>query len=197
MRTASFHIFACACTLAMPATPAVAQAAPGPDTAAVEAAQRAFDWELGRWKTRLRRLANPLSGAEARWLEYTGTTVVSPVLGGRANLAELRVAGPAGRIEGASLRLYSPGTQQWSLNYASVRAGVVSQPVRGGFKNDRGEFFGLEELDGRTVLVRFIVKRCGPDSAYFEQAYSADGGTTWEINWVATDTRVTRSPRPR
>jgi len=28
-------------------------------------------------------------------------------------------------------------------------------------------------------------------SCRFEQAFSDDGGKTWEVNWIATDTRVT------
>jgi hypothetical protein len=27
-------------------------------------------------------------------------------------------------------------------------------------------------------------------SARFEQAYSADAGATWEVNWIAVDTRL-------
>ena len=150
-----------------------------------------FDWETGRWKTRLRRLANPLSHAGApRWLEYEGTSTVRPVLDGRANLVELRVQGPAGEIEGASLRLYNPRTRQWSLNFASARDGTLTRPVFGGFRHGRGEFHGLEELDGRQVLVRFVISEITSDSARFEQAYSDDGGATWETNWIAIDTRL-------
>jgi hypothetical protein len=29
-----------------------------------------------------------------------------------------------------------------------------------------------------------------PDSCHFEQAFSTDGGRTWEVNWIATDTRM-------
>lgn len=151
--------------------------------------QHDFDWEIGTWKTELRRLKSPLSGTDA-WVEYTGTTVVREILGGPASLVELRVEGPAGRIEGASLRLYNPHTKQWSLNYAGTRNGVLSRPVYGGFRNGRGEFFGQDEHDGRAILVRFVISDITRHSARFEQAFSTDGGRTWETNWIATDTRV-------
>lgn len=151
--------------------------------------QHGFDWEIGTWKTELRRLAKPLSGSQ-EWVEYSGTSVVRKLLDGRANLVELRVQGPAGTIEGVSLRLYNPQARQWSLNYASVRNGLLTQPVHGGFRDGRGEFHGQEDLDGKVVLVRFVIVPLTPDSARFEQAYSDDGGRSWETNWIATDTRI-------
>src|SRR4029450_10062407 len=90
--------------------------------------QHDFDWEIGSWKTQLKRLQRPLSGSTA-WLEYEGTTVVTKVLDGRANLVELKVAGPAGRIEGLSLRLYNPQARQWSLNCADVSDALVARPT--------------------------------------------------------------------
>ena len=156
-------------------------------------AQHDFDWEAGTWKTQVRRLVNPLSGSQ-EWVEYTGTSVVREVLDGRANLVELRVEGTAGRIHGTSLRLYNPQARQWSLNYASAASGMLSPPVYGGFHassgDRRGEFYGQENLDGRAVLVRFVISGITTDSARFEQAFSADGGRTWETNWIAVDTRV-------
>ena len=151
-----------------------------------------FAWETGEWKTELRRLAKPLSGSN-EWVEYSGTSVVRELLDGRANLVELRVDGPAGKIEGVSLRLYNPQSRQWSLNYASVRNGALTRPVHGGFRDGRGEFYGQEDLDGRAILVRFVISRTTADSARFEQAYSDDGGRSWETNWVATDTRIRAS----
>lgn len=151
--------------------------------------QKGFDWEIGAWKTELRRLAKPLSGSQ-EWVEYSGTTVVRKVLDGRANLAELRVEGPAGKIEGVSLRLYNPQASQWSLNYANARDGALTRPVHGGFRNGRGEFYGQEDLDGKAILVRFVISHITADSARFEQAYSEDGGRSWEVNWIATDTRI-------
>ncbi len=148
-----------------------------------------FDWEIGSWTTHLRYLPEPLTGSD-RWVEYRGTTEVRPVLGGRANLVELSVEGAAGKIEGASLRLYNPKARQWTLNFASARGGVLTPPVTGGFDaKGRGVFFGVDTVDGRTVLVRFVISDVTPNSARFEQAYSADGGASWETNWIAVDTR--------
>lgn len=151
--------------------------------------QHDFDFEIGTWKTHLRRLLNPLTGSTT-WVEYEGTTVVRKVWQGRANLVELVADGPAGHFEGLSLRLYNPESGQWSLNFANARSGVLSQPTIGGFKNGRGEFYDQETFNGRAVLVRFVISDITRNSCRFEQAFSDDGGKTWEVNWIATDTRV-------
>jgi hypothetical protein len=147
-----------------------------------------FDFELGTWKTHLSRLAHPLSG-DSTWVEYEGTTVVRKVWDGRANLAELEADGPAGHIEALSLRLYNPEARQWSLNSASVRSGTLGTPTVGEFKNGRGEFYDQETFNGRTILVRNVWSNITPTSCRFEQSFSDDGGKTWEVNWVAQDTR--------
>ena len=168
---------------------APAQPAQGTARIAASDGQHDFDWEIGTWKTDLRRLARPLSGSQ-QWVEYSGTSLVRKVLDGRANLVELRVEGPTGTIEGASLRLYNPQAKQWNLNYASVRNGMLTRPVHGSFRNGRGEFYGEDVLDGKAILVRFVISQVTADSARFEQAYSEDGGRSWETNWLATDTRI-------
>jgi hypothetical protein len=151
--------------------------------------QHDFDFEIGTWKTHLKRLMHPLTGSKA-WVEYDGTTVVSRVWGGRANLVELVADGPAGHFQGLNLRLYNPEAHQWSLNFANVASGTFTQPTIGEFKNGRGEFYDQEPINGRAVFVRFIISQVSPDSCHFEQAFSDDGGKTWEINWIADDTRV-------
>nr|WP_294945149.1 hypothetical protein [uncultured Mucilaginibacter sp.] len=148
-----------------------------------------FDFEIGTWKTSLKRLQHPLTG-DSSWIAYSGTTTVSKVWNGRANLVQLDVSGPAGHIEALSLRLYNPEARQWSLNFSNVSGGTISQPTIGEFKNGRGEFFDQETFNGRAILVRFIISEITADSCHFEQAFSDDGGKTWEVNWVATDTRV-------
>jgi hypothetical protein len=151
--------------------------------------ERDFDFEIGRWQTHLQRLAHPLSGARD-WLQYEGTTTVRKVWGGRANLVELDVSGPAGRIEALSLRLYNPESHQWSLNFSSVKSGTLATPTIGEFRNGRGVFYDQETFNGRAILVRFVIADISANSCHFEQAFSADGGQSWEVNWIATDTRV-------
>jgi hypothetical protein len=150
--------------------------------------QHDFDFEIGTWKTHLKRLVHPLSGSD-EWAEYEGTTTVRKVWNGRANLVELTADGPAGHFEGLNLRLYNPQSRQWSLNFASSRTGTLGQPTIGGFVNGRGEFYDQEDFDGRAVFVRFVIVPVDADTVRFEQSFSDDGGKTWELNWVATDTR--------
>ena len=150
---------------------------------------RDFDFEIGTWKTHVDRLKGPLTGS-TEWTTLDGITTVRKVWGGRANLVELAADGPAGHFEGLSLRLYNPATGQWSLNFASSRGGTLSPPTIGRFTNGRGEFYSQESLDGRAIFVRFVITVITRDSCRFEQAFSDDGGKTWEVNWVATDTRV-------
>src|SRR5260221_6909029 len=147
-----------------------------------------FDFEIGSWKTHLRRLSHPLS-ASSTWVEYEGTSIVRGLLNGRANVIELIVAGPAGRIEGAALRLYEPANHRWTLNFFNVADGLLTSPMVGEIHDGHGVFFGDDSLGGRPIKVRFEISRITPDSYRFEQAFSADQGKTWELNWIAIDTR--------
>ena len=148
-----------------------------------------FDWELGAWRTHLRRLRGPLTGS-TDWVEYEGTSIVRSVWEGRANLLELDVNGPAGRIEGLSLRLYRPDTGQWYLHFANAANGVLVLPAIGEFTDGRGEFWTHDDIEGRAILSRFVISEITSISARFEQAFSDDGGRSWEANWVAVDTRI-------
>ena len=184
-------LFAALVMIGSPTTAsAVAAQTPPPRSAPARDGQRDFDWEIGTWTTKVRVRRNPISGAAPDWAEYEGTSVVKPLLDGRANFVELSVGGTRGRIEGGALRLYNPKARQWSLNYASLSNGLLTAPVFGGFDGRRrGTFYGQDTLDGRTILVRFVITQVSPNEARFEQAYSTDGGQSWEDNWIAVDTR--------
>ena len=185
------------CSLVALSQPLQAGAQQTPDPAKTEPQQAAakrdgqhdFDFEIGAWKTHLSRRLHPLTGSTT-WVEYEGTTVVRKIWDGRANMVELEVNGPAGHIEALSLRLYNPQSHQWSLNFSNSAGGTMSQPTIGEFKNGRGEFYDQEDFNGRMIFVRFVISDITPDSCHFEQAFSDDGGKTWEVNWIATDTRV-------
>jgi hypothetical protein len=153
--------------------------------------QHDFDFELGTWKVQLSRRLNPLTGS-AKWVEYQGTSIVRKVWDGRANLGELEVDGPAGHIEGLSLRTYNPQSRQWNISWANSASGTVGQPMIGEFKNGRGEFFNQESFNGRAIYVRFIFSDISADSFRLEQAFSDDGGKTWEANWIAKFARERR-----
>jgi hypothetical protein len=151
--------------------------------------QHDFDWQLGTWKIHMQRLQHPLTGSTT-WTELDGTVVVRKVWYGRANLAEILANGPSGHLEFLSMRLYDPQSHQWSLNFASSNGGTLGVPLYGEFKNGRGEFYDQETYNGRMILVRFVFETLTADSTRDEQAFSADGGKTWEVNWVNTQTRV-------
>src|SRR5215471_17964238 len=92
--------------------------------------QHDFDFSIGTWKTHISRLDHPLTGSK-KWVEYEGTSTVRKVWDGRANIAELEADGPAGHLEGLSLRLYRPQSHQWSLNSADSKEGILSVPAVG------------------------------------------------------------------
>jgi hypothetical protein len=183
------YLLACSLVIVLQPFRALAQQTSPQGTSAASDGQHDFDFEIGTWKTHLRRLSHPLTGSTT-WVEYEGTTVVRKVWDGRANILELEADGPQGHFEGLSLRLYRPQSHQWSLNFANSTDGILAEPTVGEFNNGRGEFYDQETFNGRAVYVRFVISDITANSCHFEQAFSTDGGKTWEVNWTATDTRV-------
>jgi hypothetical protein len=178
------HLRSVALLLALHALPVAVRA-----QSALPDGRRDFDFEIGTWNTHVRILARPLSGS-SEWIELKGSTVVRALLDGRSNIAELRISNAGRSIEGVSLRLYNPQTGQWSIHYANIKGGILDKPVVGSFEDGRGEFYAQDSYEGRAIFVRFVISPLRADTWRFEQAFSADGGRTWEVNWVATDTRV-------
>jgi hypothetical protein len=148
-----------------------------------------FDFDFGTWQTHTSRMPHPLSGTQ-EWVDIDGVTVVTPIWGGRANLAEYKATGASGTIQLLALRIYNPSSHEWSINFATPKVGKLSStPGIGEFKNDRVDFYDQEPINGKTVLVRFSLWGITPDTAQSEQAFSTDGGKTWEVNWVNKYTR--------
>lgn len=179
-------LIAMACALA---ATLLAQSAATP-VAALRDGQHDFDFELGKWQIHLKRMLHPLSGS-AEWVEFDGTSVTRPLWEGRAQIEEFETTSAAGRVEGMTLRLYDPGAHQWSLYWANGKTGQLGlPPTVGEFRSGVGEFYDQEPYNGRQILVRYQWSRITPDSAHFEQAFSRDGGRTWEINWITDQKRV-------
>lgn len=162
---------------------------PSKETADAHDGQHDFDFEFGSWKVHLKRLLQPLTGSN-QWVELDGTSVVRKVWDGRANLGELEVTNPESHIEGLSLRLYNPQTHQWNIYWANRKDGNLgTPPMIGQFRKGRGEFYDQESFNGAPIQARFIFSEISPNSFRLEQAFSADGGKTWEPNWMADFSR--------
>lgn len=146
-----------------------------------------FDWDLGTWKTHQRRLVHPLTGSTT-WVEYSGTDAVRKIWDG-ANQGVIEADGTGGHMEIFTLRLYNPDSRQWSI-FFTTPSGTMSLPVVGEFKDGRGDFYDQEAFNGRQIWVRFSVSGITKDACHFEQAFSGDGGKTWETNFVVEETLV-------
>lgn len=150
--------------------------------------QHDFDWDIGTWKTHQRRLLHPLTGSTT-WVEYNGTDVVQKVWQG-ASVGKIEADGPSGHLEIFTLRLYNPQAHQWSVYFTNPASGILSLPAVGEFKNGRAEFYDQETYNDRIIWVRFSISDITPNSCHFEQAFSPDGGKTWEPNFIVTETLV-------
>jgi len=154
-----------------------------------------FDFLMGQWHAHLRKRLHPLTGS-TQWIEYEGTSVMTKIWDGRANMEEFKVASiprdaqaaaaakrPA--IDAQTLRLYDPATGLWSIWLADAAHGKLSgPPTVGSFHDGRGEFLDAEDFDGRPIVVRYVWTRPTPTTARMEQSFSPDWGRTWEVNWI-------------
>lgn len=145
-----------------------------------------FDFLIGDWKTHVRRLPDRLSGS-TNWIEYDGISPHKKILDSNANFEEFEVDGreKSQHIKGQTLRLYNPASHQWSIYLVDIDKGVLNiPPVVGQFTGRRGEFYDQEDYKGRAILVRYVWSDISPQSARMEQSFSADGGKSWEVNWI-------------
>jgi hypothetical protein len=157
---------------------------------AADPQQHGFDWQLGNWNIHMSRLLHPFTGSST-WTPLDGTVDVRKLWGGKANLAEIETQGPSGHLQFLALRLYNPEAKQWNLLFAHSDDGGLNKPgLIGEFHDGRGVFYDQEPYKGRAILVRFTFFSLTADSSRDEQAFSADGGKTWEVNWINTQTRV-------
>ena len=151
---------------------------------------RDFDFLMGSWTLRNRRLKEALAGSD-EWIEFDSTVVARPVWGGLANIDEYEALNtPWGEIHGLTLRLYDEKSQQWSIYWANRNNGRLDPPMSGRWTNGLGEFYDQEIYRGQMIYVRFLWSNESQNIARWEQAFSDDGGKAWEINWIMDFARV-------
>jgi hypothetical protein len=149
--------------------------------------ERDFDFNMGKWKTQIRAVLDPLSAPNV-WTNLQGTHTVYRVWADWADIGQLEVDGPSGHEEDMALRMYDRKTQQWRVYFANSSSGTLDQPMVGEFKDGVGTFVFLDEMEGKTVLVRNVWSGITTKSCHQDWAVSADGGKTWVPSWISTDT---------
>lgn len=148
-----------------------------------------FDFEIGRWQVQHRRLLELLKGSTA-WEEFVGISVARKVLGGLGLTDEITNQRASGPFQGMTLHLFDPHTQQWSIYAANSIQGILSTPMIGEFTQGRGAFYAHEPFGGKHIVSRFLWLDISPNFYRWEQAFSSDGGSTWETNWIQDHIRL-------
>jgi hypothetical protein len=148
-----------------------------------------FDFEIGRWQVQHRHVKHVLQGP-TNWEEFTGILVARKILGGLGLLDEISNERATGSFQGITLHLFDPQKQQWSVYPANSPQGVLAVPMIGGFTNGRGGSYSHAPIDGMHRFTRLLWHEITPSSYRWEQAYSAEGGATWETNWIQGHARL-------
>ena len=148
-----------------------------------------FDFLIGSWKVHHRMLAQRLKGS-TEWLEFKGDTVDRKILNGIGNMDDNVIHMQNGTVQAISLRLFNPATREWSIYWSTDKTGILDVPMIGKFKDGCGAFYSQEVFEGRHIYNRFIWSKITPNSCQWEQAFSEDGGKTWETNWIMDFVRV-------
>lgn len=166
-------------------------------TEADPAAPHDFDSRVGHWDVHHRRLKERLLDSH-EWIEFDGKQTQWHMMGGFANVDENFFYIPGGAaFNGVTLRSYDPETRKWAIWWLDGRSpfGPIGPPLVGTFENGVGTLYNDDTLRGKPVKVRFIWSNITPTTAHWEQAFSPDGGKTWETNWF-TDFRRAPSEAP-
>ncbi len=130
-----------------------------------------------------RKLARRLAGSDA-WYEFEGRCRAWELMDGAGNVDDHELGDPRGAYRAASLRRCEPGTRAWTIWWWDSRLAEIGPPVHGSFADGIGTFLGEDDLDGKPISVRYVWSAITASSARWEQAFSPDGGLTWETNWT-------------
>lgn len=142
-----------------------------------------FDFEEGSWTVHHRRLATRLQGADD-WQEFPGESHMRPVLGGLGNVEDNLLHLPGGSYRALALRSFDAVARQWAIWWLDGRSPHgLDVPVVGRFESGVGRFTAQDSFAGRPVVVEFQWSQT-PQGPRWQQAFSPDGGTSWEVNWV-------------
>jgi hypothetical protein len=148
-----------------------------------------FDFLIGSWRVHHRRMKERLA-YNNEWEEFDGTSRAQKILGGQGNMDDNMIELPAGTYRAASIRTYDPATKLWSIWWIDSRTPAhLDPPLVGGFRNGVGTFYAADTFKGKPIRVRYLWTHLATTPRW-EQAFSDDGGKTWETNWTMDFTKV-------
>lgn len=143
----------------------------------------AFDFQIGMWRVRHRRLETRLRSADD-WAEFDGIASVRTVLGGLGNVEDQEICLPGDTYRAMAVRSFDVVSGTWAIWWLDGRIPhSLDVPVKGCFENDIGTFYADAIFNQTPIRVRFLWLDTALSSPRWEQAFSIDGGTTWETNW--------------
>jgi hypothetical protein len=156
-----------------------------------------FDFLHGRWRVQHRRLQQRLAGC-TQWDRFGGTSAFHPLMDGLAHVDDNWLDLPGGAYRAVTLRSFDPATRRWAIWWLDGRhPHQLDTPMIGGFDNGVGTFLADDHFEGRPIRVRFLWSRIEPSAGpttgptcHWQQAFSTDGGHSWEINWEMDFTRL-------
>lgn len=179
---------------------AAASGSPAEAQAATAAAHgKDWQWLLGNWDVRHRRLKERLVG-DTHWQEFAGRSATWATMGGLGTIDDNLIELPDGTYRGLSLRAFDAATDTWAIWWLDGRQPTrIDPPVRGRFDGDGGTFVGADVFKGRPITTRFRWHDIHGARPWWEQAFSPDGGANWEVNWRNwfTRTAAQASPLPK
>ena len=143
-----------------------------------------FDFLVGGWKIRNRKLKEPLSGRE-EWVEFDATQNLRPILQGFGNFDIFSTELDGKPFEGFTLRLFEPQTRLWTIYWADNNAMKLDGGKVGSFDGDVGDFFAREVFAGKDIIVKFHWDKSNSEAPIYSAAFSVDEGQTWEWNWYS------------
>lgn len=146
-----------------------------------------FDFLIGNWNVEHRRLRTRLSNC-TDWIEERGRYHGFSFADGVLSVDEFEF--PERGLKGCSVRTLDLAARRWTIHWTTSDTGYLFAPVHGGFTGNRGEFYGRDVCEERPVLARYFWLDCDTAHPRWEQAFSTDGGATWETNWTMEFTRI-------
>jgi hypothetical protein len=164
-------------------------------TASATSSADDFDFLTGRWYIHNRKLKSRLTNSR-EWTKFEATGNLRKLLQGRGNIDDFVTAFDGKPFEGMTLRLFDPHTRLWSIYWSDSNRGTLDKPVLGSFDGNRGTFYCQDVWEGKAVTVMFRWDKTDPAKPIWSQAFSADGGKTWEWNWYMYFSREGRQEIP-